>query len=346
METLAIKWHEGYLRVLDQTRLPSEVIYLNISDLSGVIEAIQSLRVRGAPAIGVAGAYALYLGARNSLHLSLSEFQKSLETCANAISSARPTAVNLGWAVARTKNASTKALSPLEAAELILAEAEKIAEEDRLGNERIGHNGAMLVPEGSTLLTHCNAGTLATSGYGTALGVVRSAWSLGRLKGVIATETRPLLQGARLTAWELMQDGIPVTVIVDGAVGHLFQRGEVTAVIVGADRIAANGDVANKIGTYVIAVLAQTHGIPFYVAAPVSTVDLNTPTGSDIPIEERLRDEVACFAGVLSTPSGVSVRNPAFDVTPSRYISAIITDLGVIKAPYPKGLSEIVMRNV
>jgi methylthioribose-1-phosphate isomerase len=341
MNNLAIKWEDGHLWLLDQTRLPSQVIYLDILDSAQAIEAIQNLRVRGAPAIGVTGAYALYLAATNYLDMPLEAFQKSLDCSASAISSARPTAVNLAWAVGRAKKVVANATTTLEAVDLILAEAKKIEIEDRIGNEKIGHNGAALIPEGSTLLTHCNAGTLATAGYGTALGVIRTAWTLGKLNGVIATETRPLLQGARLTTWELMQDNIPVTLIVDGAVGHLFQKGEITAVVVGADRIAANGDVANKIGTYGIAVLAKAHGVPFYVAAPFSTVDLETLTGSDIPIEERLRDEVASFGGIPSAPEGVPIFNPAFDVTPSCYVSAIITELGVINAPYCEGLRRV-----
>ena len=341
MSILPIKWEDGHLWLLDQTCLPSKVIYLDISDSSQAIEAIQNLRVRGAPAIGVAGAYALYLAAKDYLNLSLERFRESLDSSAKSISSARPTAVNLAWAVSRAKDAAANATTTLEAADLILTEAKKVEIEDRVGNEKIGHYGAALIPEGSTLLTHCNAGTLATTGYGTALGIVRTAWTSGKLKGVIATETRPLLQGSRLTTWELMQDNIPVKLVVDGAVGHLFQRREITAVVVGADRIAANGDVANKIGTYGIAILAKAHGIPFYVAAPFSTVDLETPTGSDIPIEERQRDEVASFAGIPSAPEGVTVFNPAFDVTPSQYVSAIITELGVIKAPYSEGLRKV-----
>lgn len=341
MSNLPIKWEDGHLWLLDQTRLPSKVVYLDISGTSQAIEAIQNLRVRGAPAIGVAGAYALYLAAKDYLDLSLEGFWESLDYSAKSISSARPTAVNLAWAVSRAKEAAANATTTRDAADMILAEAKKVEIEDRAGNEKIGHHGATLIPEGSTLLTHCNAGTLATAGYGTALGVVRAAWTSGKLKGVIATETRPLLQGARLTTWELMQDNIPVKLVVDGAVGHLFQRGEITAVVVGADRIASNGDVANKIGTYGIAILAKAHGIPFYVAAPFSTVDLDTPTGSDIPIEERQGGEVASFAGIPLAPEGVAVFNPAFDVTPSQYVSAIITELGVIRAPYDEGLRKV-----
>ena len=341
MAVRAVEWLQGQLRLLDQTRLPKETIYIDLDRWPQVVEAIQALRVRGAPAIGVAGAYAVVLAAQECANLGMKEFRQRLAADAGEVAQARPTAVNLAWAVTRTLKAANEASSPGEAVERLLGEAQAIEAEDLAANERIGGYGAELIPQGATVLTHCNAGALATAGYGTALGVVRTAWAQGKLKGVIATETRPLLQGARLTAWELVQDGIPVTLAVDGAVGHLLVQGRITAMVVGADRIAANGDVANKIGTYSLAVLARAHEVPLYVAAPRSTVDLETPTGAYIPIEERDPQEVTAFAGAASAPEGVEVCNPAFDVTPADYVTAIVTEAGVVRPPYKAGLQRM-----
>jgi methylthioribose-1-phosphate isomerase len=306
-----------------------------------VVEAIQALRVRGAPAIGVAAAYGLVLAAQEYATNRPAEFRRRLVEAARQIAQARPTAVNLPWAVRRTLQAAHEATAPGEAAARLLAEAQAIHQEEVAANQRIGEHGAALVPPQATLLTHCNTGTLATVGSGTALGIVRAAWSQGKVRRVIVTETRPLLQGARLTTWELLQEGIPVTLVVDGAAGHLLRQGDVTAIVVGADRIAANGDVANKVGTYTLAVLARAHGVPFYVAAPASTVDLETLSGAAIPIEERGASEVTSWAGVPTAPQGVMVCNPAFDVTPAELVTAIVTEGGTVRPPYAEGLRKV-----
>ena len=340
-EVRALEWRGDSLRLLDQTRLPVEVTYLDLRDWRDVIIAIQRLQVRGAPAIGVAGAFALVLAARELLHEGAERFRDDLADAARQIVGARPTAVNLAWGVARAERAASAARTPAEALALLEAEAIAIRDEDIQANRAIGSYGAGLLEAGSTVLTHCNAGALATAGYGTALGIVRTAWTQGRLRGVIATETRPLLQGARLTAWELAQEGVPVTVIVDSAAGSLFQAGRIDAVVVGADRIAANGDVANKIGTYTLSVLARAHGVPFYVAAPTSTIDLDTPTGGEIPIEERPALEVSALMGAAATPEGVPVLNPAFDVTPADQVTAIITEAGVARPPSREALQRM-----
>ena len=341
-EVRALEWTGTHLRVLDQARLPHEVRYLDLQDWRDVVEAIRALRVRGAPALGVAGAYAVVLAARELADLAMGPFREGLSEAADGIAGARPTAVNLAWGVSRALRAADGARSPGEAAERLAAEAAAILDEDVAANRAIGAHGAMLIPPGATVLTHCNTGSLATAGHGTALGIVRTAWAEGRLQGVIATETRPLLQGARLTAWELSQDGIPVTVVVDSAAGALLQGGSIAAVVVGADRIAANGDVANKIGTYSLAVLAGANGVPFYVAAPTTTVDLETPTGAGIPIEERPGEEVAAPLGTRATPPGVPVLNPAFDVTPAEYVTAIVTEAGIARPPYRDSLAGMV----
>jgi methylthioribose-1-phosphate isomerase len=341
MAVQSLQWSHGSLRILDQTRLPAETAHLLLERWQDVVEAVQKLRVRGAPAIGIAGAYGVVLAAQEYAGLAPEEFWPRLDRAARKIAQARPTAVNLGWAVERTIRAGEGVEQPGEALLRLQAEAEAIHREDAAANERIGQHGAALIPRNSTVLTHCNTGSLATSGIGTALGVVRTAWAQGRVERVIVTETRPLLQGARLTAWELAQDRIPMTLIVDGAAAHVMRQGGVAAVIVGADRIAANGDVANKVGTYSLAVLARAHGVPFYVAAPVSTVDLETPTGADIPIEERAGEEVAFFAGVATAPAGVAVSNPAFDVTPAELVTAIVTEAGVVRPPYGPGLRNV-----
>ena len=317
------------VRLLDQRLLPGEEAWLALHDVAGVVLAIKTLAVRGAPAIGVAAGYALACAARRGAG------RAELERAAKLLSAARPTAVNLAWAVNRMRGSFDGG------AGAVLAEAHAIRDEDEAACRRIGELGAALVPGRANVLTHCNAGALATAGYGTALGVVRAAFEQGRVAMVFAGETRPFLQGARLTAWELHRDGIPVTVLTDGMAGWLMQRGEIACVVVGADRIAANGDVANKIGTYALAVLARHHGLPFLVAAPWSTVDLATPSGDSIPIEERDSDEVLVMAGHRIAPVGVSARYPAFDVTPAGLVSAIVTERGVVRAPYAAGLGAL-----
>lgn len=322
-----LEWSGGALRLLDQRLLPVEEVWREYRDYRGVAEAIREMVVRGAPAIGCTAAYGVVLGARQAGGGALDEVYATL-------AATRPTAVNLFWALERMKRVVPQSPDRLE------KEAISIHEEDIAACRAIGEHGAGLLPEG-TVLTHCNAGALATGGYGTALGVIRSAVARGQKLKVLADETRPFLQGARLTAWELGRSGIPVTLITDNMAGHFMARGEVQAVIVGADRIARNGDTANKIGTYSVAVLAREHDIPFIVAAPRSTVDLSIPDGTHIPIEERTSREVTHVGGVQVAPladHGVAVRNPAFDVTPARYISAIVTERGVARAPFEDSL--------
>jgi len=315
------------VRLLDQRRLPGEEAWLSLGSAGDVADAIRALAVRGAPAIGVAAAYALAAEARRGAG------EASLGSAADRLARARPTAVNLEWAVRRMSRRFG------DGAAALLKEAHAIRDEDEASCRRIGALGAPLLPPEARVLTHCNAGALATAGYGTALGIVRAAREAGRLEMVFADETRPFFQGARLTAWELARDGIPVTVITDGMGGHLMARGEISCVVVGADRIAANGDVANKIGTYALAVLAAHHRIPFYVAAPWSTVDPATPAGSGIPIEERPADEVVRIDGRLIAPEGVPARYPAFDVTPAALVSAIVTERGVLRPPYAESIA-------
>jgi methylthioribose-1-phosphate isomerase len=329
-----IEWlAEGKVRFLDQTLLPHEEVWVETADYRIVAEAIRRLQVRGAPLIGVAAGYALALAANEIDETDNGSFRSRLEAAAAELAATRPTAVNLTWAIERAQNAAREADSPSAMREALLQEALRIHEEDIEANHRIGEYGAQLLLEEATVLTHCNAGSLATGGYGTALGVIRSAAAGGRLKRVIATETRPLLQGARLTAWELARDGISFSLIVDSAAGSVLQRGLADAVVVGADRIAANGDVANKIGTYQLAVLAHENGVPFYVAAPTSTVDLSLESGDEIPIEERSPAEV--------TSAGASAMNPAFDVTPNTFVGAIITENGVARQPYEESLRRV-----
>jgi methylthioribose-1-phosphate isomerase len=317
------------VRLLDQKLLPAEERWLELASAAEVGAAIKDLTVRGAPAIGVAAAYGIAVESRRGADVA------RLRAVAEDLVRARPTAVNLAWAVRRMSRRIG-----LGAAEL-LAEAHAIRDEDEAACRRIGALGAPLIPPRARVLTHCNAGALATAGYGTALGVVRAAVEAGNPISVFADETRPFLQGARLTAWELHRDGIPVTVLTDGMAGWLMQRGEIACVVVGADRIAANGDVANKIGTYALAVLASHHGLPFYVAAPWSTVDLHTASGADIPIEERASDEVVTLAGQRIAPAGVPARYPAFDVTPGELVSAIVTERGVVRRPFAAGLAAL-----
>ncbi len=339
----AIEWmQDGRVRLIDQTRLPHEESYLETSNYHDLAQAIRQMKVRGAPLIGITAAYALALACRQAIAAGEEEFLPLLREAAVELRATRPTAVNLTWALERMLRVAEGATTARDAIEAMEREAERIHEEDIAANRRIGANGSALLGAGASILTHCNAGSLATGGYGTALGVVRSAWEKGSLERVYATETRPLLQGARLTAWELQRDAIPFTLVVDSAAGSLLQNGLVQAVVVGADRIAANGDVANKIGTYTLAVLAKGNDVPFYVAAPTSTIDLNTPSGDEIPIEERAPDEVTTLAGAATTAAGTTAANPAFDVTPADYVSAIITENGVARPPYQASLAGLV----
>lgn len=336
-----IEWlANGKVRFLDQTRLPQEESWVETADYERIANAIRRLEVRGAPLIGIAAAYGLALAARDSDVVDGDGLRADVRKAADVLRSTRPTAVNLAWALDRMLGVIENTCTD-EASLLLLREARAIHEEDIAGNQRIGQHGAELIPPGANVMTHCNAGGLATGGYGTALGVVRAAWEAGTLSRVTATETRPLFQGARLTAWELREGGIPFTLILDSAAGLTMRRGGIGAVVVGADRIAANGDVANKIGTYQLAVLARENGLPFYVAAPISTIDLATATGDEIPIEERSPDEVRSVRGTEIAPDGVEASNPAFDVTPSEYVTAIITENGVARAPYEESLRRV-----
>jgi len=337
-----VAWENDVVVMIDQRRLPAEQVMLRCRDHHEVAEAIREMAIRGAPAIGVAAALGLALGVRLSRAEGAALRTEWSDMCAE-LAATRPTAVNLFWAIERMRRRfdALAAAGGTALRDTLLAEALAIQQEDVEACRRMGDLGAELLPPQARVLTHCNAGALATAGYGTALGVVRSAARLGRLAAVFADETRPWLQGARLTVWELMQDGIEATLIAEGAAGHLMAKGEVNAVVVGADRIAANGDVANKIGTYGVAVLAKEHGLPFYVAAPVSTLDLHTPTGADIPIEERPAHEVTHLAGHRIAPEGVRVRNPAFDVTPHRYVTAIVCERGVARPPFAESLARL-----
>jgi methylthioribose-1-phosphate isomerase len=338
-----IAWKDKRVVILDQRRLPEEEAYLECLDAYAVAEAIRNMAIRGAPAIGIAAAMGIALGALGIDKKDFTLFHQELSSICKTLKAARPTAINLRWALERMKRVceanKEKAVEAIK--KLLVNEALAILAEDIETNKRIGEQGKDLIHANDTILTHCNAGALATGGYGTALGVIRRAWEGRKGIRVIATETRPLLQGARLTAWELTREGIPVTLIADNMVGYLMQQGEIDLCIVGADRIACNGDVANKIGTYTLAILAKEHGIPFYVAAPLSTFDRNTKTGKDIPIEERDAAEVATLWGRCLAPQGIAVRNPAFDVTPHRYISAMVTEKGVIRPPFGKSLKQI-----
>ncbi len=335
-----IEWVSGKLRIIDQTRLPSATIYLDLTDVAGVVEAIKALRIRGAPALGIMAAYGLCIGAAKIKTSDKASFTKQLEKVSHEILSSRPTAVNIRWALDHMHTIAAHAKTPSATVDALLEEAKRMHAQDVAINKRMGKYGADLIPDGATVLTHCNTGSLATADFGTALGVIRSAVAQGKKIQVIATETRPLLQGARLTAWELMQDGIPATLITDSMAGHFMSKGVITCAIVGADRITANGDTANKIGTYSLAVLAHAHDIPFYIAAPISTIDPTLKTGSSIPIEERRPEEVLGFGGVQTAPKGMRVANPAFDVTPSKYIAAIVTERGVLRKPYDKAIAK------
>ncbi|MHB8836463.1 MAG: S-methyl-5-thioribose-1-phosphate isomerase [Candidatus Methylomirabilia bacterium] len=337
-----MRWTKGRLDLLDQTLLPEKVVYRPLRTAREVTDAIRNMLVRGAPAIGVAAAFGMALAARTAVRLGPAAFHRELVKGERLLAGSRPTAVNLFWALARMRRliAGVADRPPREIAALLEAEAVRILEEDIAINRAMGRHGAALIDDGDVVLTHCNAGALATAGFGTALGVIRAAWEQGKKISVLADETRPRCQGAKLTAWELSRDGIPVTVIADTAAGHFLRKGAVQIVVVGADRIAANGDVANKIGTYQVAVLAHANRVPFYVAAPMSTFDPKLANGDAIPIEERHASEVTHPGGRRLTPPGVPALNPAFDVTPARYVSGIITELGVLKAPYRRSIAR------
>ncbi len=330
-----LRWREGRLEMIDQRVLPQRFEYLRYDRAAEVAEGIRAMVVRGAPAIGCAAAYGIALEARALQDAARDAFSAGLDTGFAVLAASRPTAINLFWALKRMRGGwrASQHLPVPDIANILLGEAHEIAAEDIRINRAMGAFGAALLPDGARVLTHCNAGALATAGHGTALGVIRSAVEAGKSVSVIADETRPFLQGARLTAWEMVQEHIPVTLITDNMAGHLMSHGEVDAVVVGTDRVAANGDVANKIGTYMVAVLAHRHGIPFYVACPLSTIDLEVPDGAAIPIEERAADEVTGFGVHQWAAKGVQVRNPAFDVTPAELVTALITEKGVLMKP-------------
>lgn len=339
----SLAWKNGHLTILDQTKLPNIIEFIETDDYRRVADAIRRLEVRGAPAIGAAAAFGLVLGAKEAA-ITENEFWSKLLAISEELRQTRPTAVNLFWAIDRMMSVASRYKpgdSPIELISALEQEAIDISREDAQVNSRISAYGASLFTDQQAVLTHCNAGALATVEFGTALGVIRKAWTDGKISRVYADETRPLLQGARLTAWELMQEGIPVTLITDSMAGWVMKQGMVQAVIVGADRIALNGDVANKIGTYSVAVLAKQHGIPFYVAAPVSTFDFTITDGEQIPIEERKADEVTYFGGSRIAPEGTGVFNPAFDVTPHAFISAIITEYGILREPYQPAIAKL-----
>jgi methylthioribose-1-phosphate isomerase len=346
MSFRTIEWRDNKVIMIDQTRLPGEEVYNEYSDFKEVAEAIRGMVIRGAPAIGVAAAMGVALGARDIVADTFDSFFQQLGNVCDIMTKTRPTAVNLFWAIERMKQVAEanrdKGLDAIR--EILKAEAIRIETEDLAICKAIGRHGAELVEDGAAILTHCNAGGLATAGYGTALGVIRAAHEAGKNIQVFADETRPWLQGARLTAWELMKDGIPVTLIADNMAGWFMKKGEIALCVVGADRIAANGDTANKIGTYSVAVLARENNIPFYVAAPTSTFDLTMKSGDEIPIEERHSREMTHLHGFPVAPEGVRVRNPAFDVTPARYITGIITEKGVVTGDFSRQLRRLVKR--
>ncbi|HLJ91178.1 MAG TPA: S-methyl-5-thioribose-1-phosphate isomerase [Candidatus Angelobacter sp.] len=351
-----LEWTSDGVRFIDQTRLPAEEVYVLCRNYQDVATAIRDMIVRGAPAIGVAAAMGVALGVNQSRDTDLASLRRSFEDICNVIGATRPTAVNLFWAIQRIKDTFDSAERGFEKQneakqgpdktiqhikDALVREAQLMYDEDIAANESMGLHGAALMPAAGGVLTHCNAGALATCGYGTALGVIRAAIGAGKKIHVFADETRPFLQGARLTAWELINDGIDTTLIADNMAGAMMKQGKIHAVVVGADRIASNGDVANKIGTYTVAILAKEHGIPFYVAAPWSTVDMNTATGDKIPIEQRSPREVTHHGGKQMAPDGVHVENPAFDVTPNKYVTAIITERGVARPDYAESLREL-----
>ena len=334
-----IAWHENKVVILDQTRLPHEEVYLELDDYHSVAEAIKELKIRGAPAIGVAGAYAAALGAIKIEAKTRNDFQERFREVVSTIAGTRPTARNLFRALDRMEKVAAAVEDIAETKAALVEEAVKIHSEEAEATGKLSDFGAELVKDDFTILTHCNAGPLATTGYGTALGVIIRAQ--GKRVKVLATETRPLLQGARLTTWELKKAGIPVTLITDSMAGYFMSKGEINCVIVGADRIAANGDTANKIGTYMLAVLARENNVPFYVAAPTTTIDQSLNSGDEIPIEERNWEEVTHIQGISIAPEGIEAANPAFDVTPHYYITAIITEKGIIREPYGERLEKI-----
>jgi len=331
MELKAIEWLGDKLRILDQRKLPWEESFLDLADYQDVALAIKEMKVRGAPAIGIAAAYGIALGAQNIKTTNRDEFLSQLNQVTQTLAATRPTAVNLFQAIGRMEKAAIGNNVP-GVKGMLINEAKQIHQEEIEATKRLSQLGAELIQDGFTILTHCNAGPLATAGYGTALGVIKAAREQGKKISVLITETRPLLQGARLTAWELMREDIPVTLITDSMAGHFMKQERIDCVIVGADRIAANSDVANKIGTYTLAVLAKDNSIPFYVAAPTSTIDLSLASGDKIPIEERDSKEVTHFQGVPIAPEGITAANPAFDITPHDYVSAIITEKGITRS--------------
>jgi methylthioribose-1-phosphate isomerase len=339
-----IEWKDDAVVMIDQRKLPASEVYVTCKTANEVAKAIKTMVIRGAPAIGVAAAMGIAVGMTRSRATGTKQFTTEFQKTCELMAGTRPTAVNLFWAIERMKKAFAAAAqdgqSVDEIKKRLVAEARAIHDEDVQSCRTMGAHGATLVPSSARILTHCNAGALATAGYGTALGVIRAAAEQGKTIAVLADETRPFLQGARLTAWELVKDGINTTVITDNMAGAMMRQGQVDLVVVGADRIAANGDVANKIGTYTVAVLAKEHGIPFYVAAPLSTVDLNTADGSRIPIEERNEREVTHLGSNRLTPDGAQIRNPAFDVTPAQYVTAIITERGIARAPFAESLAQ------
>jgi len=338
-----LKWTDSGVRFIDQTKLPTEETYVTCKTYTQVADVIRNMVVRGAPAIGVAAAMGIALGVKNSKAENGGDLKHDFDQICDVIGKTRPTAVNLFWAIKRMRDKfEMLRVRPLpQIKQALVEEAQRMHAEDIAANQAMGRHGATLMPSSGGVLTHCNAGALATCGYGTALGVIRAAVEQGKSIHVYADETRPFLQGSRLTAWELMKDGIPTTVISDNMAGAMMNQGKINAIVVGADRIAANGDVANKIGTYSVAVLAREHGIPFYVAAPLSTVDFETPDGSGIPIEQRDEKEVTHIAGRQMVPDGVEVENPAFDVTPAKYVTAIVTEKGIARAPYEESLRRL-----
>ena len=340
-----IEWKGDCVVMIDQRKLPSAEVYVTCGTSAEVAKAIKTMVIRGAPAIGVAAAMGIALGMRKSKATGTKRFATEFQKICDLMAATRPTAVNLFWAIDRMKRlfaeSAQAGCSVDEIRQRLDAEALGIHDEDVASCRAMGAHGATLVPDTAHILTHCNAGALATAGYGTALGVIRAAVEQGKKVAVLADETRPFLQGARLTAWELVKDGIDTTVITDNMAGSMMRLGHVDLVVVGADRIAANGDVANKVGTYSVAVLAKEHGIPFYVAAPVSTVDLNTPDGGRTPIEERSDREVTHVGASRLTPDGARIRNPAFDVTPAKYVTAIVTERGIARAPYDVSLAQL-----
>ncbi|HXZ80321.1 MAG TPA: S-methyl-5-thioribose-1-phosphate isomerase [Terriglobales bacterium] len=337
-----LEWTDAGVRFIDQTKLPTEEVYVTCSNYEEVADAIRNMVVRGAPAIGVAAAMGIGLGMRDAEADHVAELRREFDQICDTMAETRPTAVNLFWAIRRMQD-RFELISDLPIPQIkqaLITEAQRMYLEDIAANEALGRNGAVLLPASGGVLTHCNAGALATCGYGTALGVIRAAVESGKKLQVYADETRPFLQGSRLTAWELVKDGIPTTLIADNMAGAMMRQGKIAAVVLGADRIAANGDIANKIGTYTVAILAHEHGIPFYVAAPWSSVDMDTPDGNKIPIEQRSAREVTHIGGKQIAPDGVKIENPAFDITPNKYITAIVTERGVAKPPYAESLKR------